>query len=134
MTPRRPYVMHGAFSVIHVELLTRTASIWPILSYRCWSKRDLASRHAGKYLVSLHGFLKTTASILLLTLNQEDEVDAERATIQELCCSASDGEDRALVVGDPASVQVTVPGTKCERIRLPFLGWSRDDIVVPTSK
>jgi hypothetical protein len=35
MTPRRPYVMHGAFSVIHVELLTRTASIWPILSYRC---------------------------------------------------------------------------------------------------
>jgi hypothetical protein len=84
--------------------------------------------------VSLHGFLKTAASILLLTLNQEDEVDAERATIQELCCGASDGEDRALVVGDPASVQVTVPGTKCERIGLPFLGRSRDDIVVPTSK
>lgn len=73
---------------------------------------------------------EAVAPAFFLPFDQKYDVNTERSDREQVCNSACNGEDWALVVGDSAAVQVSISAVHMKRVRVPAFRWGRDDVVV----
>ena len=114
--------MQGGSSVIHVELLTKIASMCPINPWHTPSS-VLSSSHCDvqdiPHFMSFHRGFKSAAARLFLTLNEKDKIESQRAPAEQLRSRTRDGKNWAFIIGHAAPVKIAIAAVERERVRGP---------------
>ena len=70
----------------------------------------------GSYLIVSNGFFKPAASGFLFAFDEKYQIEVKSTPPQELGCRACNGQNRAFVIGDPATIQVAIASGHGERV------------------